>query len=256
MVMDEPHAVSAFDRAGSREGPLVVQYELCARGMSKLLPTGATMLDLGSGSGRYLAYLAERRPDIAIVGLELSEPMMRLGERMLEDARLASRVRFVRGDMTHCTDAVPARLDLLSSMLALHQLPSPRELHAALRQIAAIRAASGCAVWIWDLARLQDDTIMNEWLAQEADLDPLFVRDALASEAAAWTPEELEAALEQAGLGDLRHGLSRPPMLQVHWAGARGGAESDDADVWRDVAMPAALRRRTLALRFGFKGLP
>jgi tRNA (cmo5U34)-methyltransferase len=255
MVMDEPDAAAAFDRAGSEDGPLVAQYELCARGMSHLLGHAGTVVDLGSGSGRFLAYFAHRRPDAQVLGVELSEPMVSLGERTLTEEGLGERVRLVHADMTACEPLVPERLDLLSCMLALHQLPSAQVLADALRQIAKIRARTGCAVWIWDLVRLEDDLAIKQWMSQAADSDPLFHRDALASEAAAWTQAELTDALAQAGLEDLHHGFSRPPLLQVHWARALDGGHPAEPGEWHEVAISDALRRRVMGLRLGFSGL-
>ncbi len=253
--MDEPQAAAAFDRAGSGDGPLVPQYELCARGMSHLLPAGGTVVDLGSGSGRFLAYFAQRRPDAEVVGVELSGPMGELGKRMLFEEGLGERVRLIEADMTACEDVVPAQVDLLSCMLALHQLPSEVELLQALGQVAAIRGRTGCAVWLWDLVRLADDEAIKQWMAQAQDSDPLFHRDALASEAAAWTHDELTDALAQAGLDDLHHGISRPPLLQVHWALASEPKRTGQEGVWHEVAMSSALRRRVIGLRLGFSGL-
>jgi tRNA (cmo5U34)-methyltransferase len=255
MVMDEPRGAAAFDRAGSDDGPLVAQYEVCARRISDLLPADGTVVDLGSGSGRFLAYFAQRRADARVVGVELSRPMVELGERMLSEEGLGDRVALIQADMTACEQALPAQVDLLSCMLALHQLPSEVELLAALRQVAAIRKRTGCAVWLWDLVRLDDDAAIQQWMAQAPDSDPLFHRDALASEAAAWTHAELTDALSEAGLADLRHGISHPPLLQVHWIPGRGPEQTAAEGSWREVAMTSELRRRVIGLRMGFSGL-
>ena len=254
--MDEPAAVGAFDRAGSGDGPLMAQYELSARAIGKLLPVGGSVLDLGSGSARFLAYLAERRPDARIVGVELSLPMVELSRRTLAEEGLADRVRVVHADMTDCARLAPDDLGLLSCMLALHQLPSKTELSAALSQVAAIRGRTGCAVWLWDLVRLADAAEMEERMAQDPESDPLFHRDALASEAAAWTETELTSALEEAELGGLHHAVSQPPFLQVHWAPGRAAVEPAGDSAWRELAVPSTVRRRVIAMRLGFKGLP
>jgi SAM-dependent methyltransferase len=255
MVMDEPRAAVAFHQAGDHGGPLAAQYELCARGMSRLLRRDGIVMDLGSGSGRYLSYFAQRRADACIVGLELSDPMLTLGERMLADEHLHDRVRLMRGDMTDCAHLAPECVDLLSCMLALHQLPSEAMLVLALQQIAAIRERTGCAVWIWDLARLKDHAAMQEWLEGTGAQDPRFLRDALASEAASWTLIELMDALEDAGLPRLSHCSSRPPLLQAHWAPQRSAGASADEE-WRERPLPPEIVSRIAALRDGFDGLP
>lgn len=253
MVMHDPEASAAFHRAGTNGGPLVPLYEVCSRGIGKLLPAGGKVFDLGSGSGRFLAYLAQRRPDATLVGLELSPSMLELGERMLDSEGLSGRVGLVRGDMTSCPDLVPEGLGLISCMLALHQLPSEVELAGALAQVAQIREHTGCAVWLADIVRLADDGAMHEWMAASPDPDPLFWEDAFASEAAGWTQAELTAALEQAGLGDLRHAAS--PLLQVHWAPARGSEPQPDG-AWQELELPTEVRGAVIALRMGLRGLP
>jgi len=256
MLMDEPEAAAAFHRAGDDGGLLTPQYELCARGMSCLLPRDGVVLDLGSGSGRYLAYLAARRPDAQILGLELSEPMLALGEQLLAAKCLDDRVGLVPGDMTNFLDLAPERVDLLSCVLALHQLPSAAKMTRSLQQIATIRKQTGCAVWIWDFARLSDRGLMKECLSLAPDQEPLVLRDALASEAASWTLAELTDALDEAGLSDLQHCVSRPPFLQVHWATHHGASGSPDDAVWHEIAIPHAIRGMVTALRAGFGSLP
>jgi hypothetical protein len=180
--------------------------------------------------------------------------MLELGERMLASEGLSQRVRLVRGDMTSCLELVPPDLKLISCMLALHQLPSPIELAGALQQVAAIRARTGCAVWIADIVRLDDNAAMEQWMAQTPEPDPLFWEDAFASEAAGWTEHELTAALLDAGLDDLRHAAS--PLLQVHWALASAAAEPAADTAWQEVEMSSTLRARMIALRMGIRGLP
>jgi SAM-dependent methyltransferase len=256
MVMDEPDAAAAFDRAGRGSGPLVPVYELCARSISKLLPRDGTVLDLGCGSGRFLAYLAGRRPDARLLGIELSRSMLELGNEMLAAEGLSDRVELIEGDMTAFTELVHEPPQLVNCMLALHQLPGAAELSAALSQVASARERYGCAVWLADIARLEDDRVVKEWIALSPDSDPLFQQDALASEAAGWTPQELTVALQEAGLGDVNHSLS--PLLQIHWTGA-GDGEGEwaaNAELWREVSPSPDLRRRVMALRIGLQGLP
>lgn len=255
MVMDEPPAAAAFHEAGDLHGPLGPQYELCARGMSRLLRRDGVVMDLGSGSGRYLALLAQRRPDIRILGVELSVPMLTLGNRLLVGENLEGPVQLVHGDMTDCVRLMPERVDLLSCVLALHQLPSEAMLLSTLQEIATIRRETGCAVWIWDLARLKDPAVMRDWIGDGAGHDHLFLRDAMASEAASWTLAELTDALEDAGLSGFRHCSSNPPLLQVHWTPPKGGIPPVGDD-WCEGPLPPAVANRVEALRDGFAGLP
>jgi len=96
----------------------------------------------------------------------------------------------------------------------------------------------------------------RDWQGQASETDALFHRDALASEAAAWTMRELTDALGNARLGDLHHAGSQPPLLQAHWTPARDGEVSDGKADWHDVPLPGSVRGRVMALRLGFRGLP
>jgi SAM-dependent methyltransferase len=255
MVMDEPDAAAAFDRAGANGGPLLAQYELCARAMSSLLPLNGVVLDLGTGSARCLAHLAIRRPDVELYGVELSEPMLALGHRLLAEQNLGTRVHLTRGDITHSLDGTPPRVDLISCVLALHQLPTAADVVRALEHVAAIRAKTGCAIWLWDLARLSDNGVMSDWMSSGADPEALFLRDALASEAASWTFSELTDMLEDARLDGLRHCVARPPLLQAHWARRSAGGDYAQ-NAWRETPLSDELRAQVSTLRAGFQGLP
>jgi len=45
-----------------------------AKAISQLLPEGAQILDIGSGNGRLIGAIAELRPDLRLVGLEIRVP--------------------------------------------------------------------------------------------------------------------------------------------------------------------------------------
>lgn len=62
------------------------------------LPPGAHVLDVGSGGGQFTQYIADQRPDVSVVGIDLSQPQIdRAGKRM---SGYAGRVSFQLGDAT------------------------------------------------------------------------------------------------------------------------------------------------------------
>ncbi len=223
MVMDEPDSAREYDEAGAVAQ--VPFHHFNALAMSRLLPENGTVLDLGCGSGRLLARLARGRPDARIIGLDLSDPMLELGRELLKREGLASRVELRKGDITAFDDELPTPVDLVSCNYALHQLPEEGLVTRTLEAIRRAREKTGCAVYIFDLARLRHPRTWPAVLSMSKLPGPAFEADAIASERAAFTGSELRAKLERAGLIDLEHALARPlGENQVHWAPARGSA--------------------------------
>jgi ubiquinone/menaquinone biosynthesis C-methylase UbiE len=67
------------------------------------LPQGAHVLDVGSGGGLFSNYMADQRPDIHIVGIDLSQPQIRRASKRMR--AYTDRVSFQMGDATHLTFA-------------------------------------------------------------------------------------------------------------------------------------------------------
>jgi ubiquinone/menaquinone biosynthesis C-methylase UbiE len=70
-----------------------VATKLRARGFQ-----GGRIIDLGSGSGATALILAQEFPRSEIVGIDLSEPLLRLATQAAQSVGLASRVSFETGD--------------------------------------------------------------------------------------------------------------------------------------------------------------
>src|SRR5580765_6747073 len=83
-VMDDPGNVQAFHQEGASHGSLRPFYHFNALRISRMTPPGGFIIDFGSGSGQFLRYLGEMRPDVRILGLDLSDQMIALGNRMLQ----------------------------------------------------------------------------------------------------------------------------------------------------------------------------
>ncbi len=235
MVMDEPQGVAEYDRAGAEVQVPVHHFNALA--LSRLLPEGGTLVDLGCGSGRLLARLARGRPDAHLVGLDLSEPMLETGRQLLEKEGVANRVELRRGDITTFDDDLQGSPDVVSCNFTLHQLPSEDLVRGCLAAIARARERTGCRVYLFDLVRMRN---ASSWPTMMSLLNPppgdVFMHDAVASERAAFTFAELTELLEQAGLGDLRHARARPfGEYQVHWTA--GGDEAPPGP-WQDVQLP------------------
>ena len=239
-VMDEPLGVKEYDEFGAC-GEISV-HNLAARGISRLRPRGGTLLDLGCGTGRLLQRLATGRPDVQIVGLDLSEPMLETGLERLAREGFANRVELRRGDMTTFDAGVPERVDVVSSNFALHHLPDEETTTRCLEAIARTRSRMGSGVWILDFARLRHPAT---WPGMTSMIDwpgPVVHSDAIESERAAFSAGELTGLLERVGLGDLHHLLSRPlGEYQVHYAPSRDHPEPVTG-LWRETPLPRKVR--------------
>lgn len=62
------------------------------------LPQGARVLDVGCGGGKFTNYIADQRPDISIVGIDLSKPQIARAKKLLRG--YGDRVRIELGDAT------------------------------------------------------------------------------------------------------------------------------------------------------------
>lgn len=253
--MDDEESVAAFHTAH----PIyqLPAYRVNVEAMSRLLPEHGVVLDLGSGSGQLLTHLAQARPDVRAVGTDLADSMLATGRNLLREAGCADRVKLLQADMTALTIDLPERVDLVSTIWALHHLPTQEHLVQCLAQIERVRNRTGCAVWIFDFARLRRDATIQALI----DLDPQAPRqlreDGFASVRAAWSETELRAAMEQAGLGDLRGGRERIiGHVQAYHARARDGRSSGHDVRWTPHVLPAETMRLVRRLRRGLPSPP
>lgn len=235
MVMDELQGAVEYDQAGATV--LVPLHQFSALALSDLLPEGGTLVDLGCGSGRLLARLAQGRPDVRLIGLDLSEPMLDIGGQLLTQEGLADHVELRIGDITNFDAQLPECPDVVSCNLALHQLPSEELVGRCLEAIRRTRERTDCAIYISDLTRLRNSRTWPAILSNTHLPGPLLRRDGIASERAAFTFAELTSLIQQAGLTDLQHGHTRPlGEYQFHWIGPRNRAPR--AGCWHEVPLP------------------
>lgn len=250
-AMTDCESVDAFHAEGSATGGLLAVYHLNARAVSRLLPHAGEVVDLGSGSARYLMYLARCRPDIRMTGLDLSEEMVRLGARAIQAADLAGRVSLELGDMTDFSAGAPERVDMISSVFALHHLASRDDLRRSLEEIARVRRRTGCGVWIFDHSRPRNPRTAEDLSGLfTPDASPAFHRDSRNSLAAAWSFDELTKAIDEAGIGAFHHVRSSLLMpWQAHWLEPIGWSAGNPEPVWRGEPLPPRAARDFMGLR-------
>jgi SAM-dependent methyltransferase len=257
MVMDDAESVAYFHAGGGANPGMRAVYDLCARSIDALLPQGGRLLDLGIGSGRALSAVLHRRPDVHAVGVDLAPNMLDTARKLFAAEGLDDRVELVQADITALPESLTARSwDAVSCMWTLHQLPDVEVLGAALRQIAAVQRDTGAALWISDFARLKDPSACPAMLQCVDPHSPMGLRqDAIASEAAAFTRDELSAQLAAAGLGALSSGHATPlPYLQAYWMFGAKGKPAPGGQ--QHSALRGQPRREAALLRWGFTAKP
>lgn len=257
MVMNDAESVAQFHTGGASNPGMRAVYDLCARALDALLPPGGRLLDLGVGSGRALSAILRRRPDVTAAAVDLAPNMLSVAQGLFAAEGLSDRVDLVQADITALTESLcTAPWDAVSCMWTLHQLPDFDILRGALGQIAAVRRRTGAAVWISDFQRLRDPTTTPRMLVCVDPKSPEVLRkDAIASEAASFTIDELSKELIAAGLQDLSSGHSTPlPYLQAYWSfGAQG---KPTASIRTRGELRGQARREAALLRWGFTAKP
>jgi SAM-dependent methyltransferase len=248
MVMNHEQGVAEYDQAGATvELPL---HHCNALLLSALLPEKGVLLDLGCGSGRQLVRLALGRPDVRIIGLDLSGPMLDAGRRLLLREGLTDRVELRAGDLTNLDGELPGGLSMVSCSFALHHLPTDELVARVFRAIRVAREQTGCALYLFDFVRLRNSRSWPAMMSLAVVPGSAFLQDGIASERAAFTVPEIIDLLQRVGLRDLEHSQAGPlGEYQLHWA---KGRDVRAAGCWQDTPVPRGMRLVTRVLLRSF----
>ena len=255
-VMEISELVAEYHAGGEPGGSMRSVYETCALAISRLLPEGGKVVDLGAATARLAAVLAKHRPDAQIVAVDLSEEMVRAGQSALAAEGLDDRVTMKVGDMRSFGELVPDDVAVVSSSWALENLPTLDDMDRCLAEIAAVRERTGCAVWLFNFARLSSSRTYPALQNLVGGVTPLLARNGETGEAAALTSAEQQQHLEAAGLHDLNQAVFLPlPFLQAHWAPGPSTADAHQR-LWQRLPLPRQTRVDTAVLRAALRPLP
>ena len=189
-VMDTAEEASEYDSMDHTEPN--------ATFIARLLELGATgrFLDIGTGPGHIPLLVCDRVPDSHVTGVDLSKNMLLHAERHRTASDHAGRIEYHRMDAKDL-DLPDGHFDAVYSNTILHHIPDPRPfLTEALRMLRP-----GGALLIRDLYRPDSETRRDELVElYAAGASPNQRELFRASLHAAFTPDELRAIADEAGL--------------------------------------------------------
>ncbi len=160
---------------------------------------GERIVDLGCGPGNISFRLARRCPGSRVLGIDGAAAMLAIAQQRLQaDAKAGRTLRFHQARLP-CPELAGGFTAVVSNSL-LHHLHDPQVLWQTVRQLAA----AGAAIYVKDLRRPADQAGMEALVTlHAADAPPLLRRDYRHSLQAAFSREEVEAQLQEAGLEEL-----------------------------------------------------
>jgi len=132
---------AAYERFNTAEDSYSTNIEWpCIR---RLLPplAGKSVLDLGCGTGIFTFLLEQYAPQ-KLVGLDLSEEMLRIAARKAEEKHSAAQ--FILADAERCAEYVDAPFDFVFSSTTTHYI---EDLPAFFRSVCKCLKSGGCGVF-------------------------------------------------------------------------------------------------------------
>ncbi|NLI97796.1 methyltransferase domain-containing protein [bacterium] len=131
--LDPPRVVRAYDFM-NRMPPFKIIRRLFYNALSRLKPQG-TLVDVGCGPGYLLGVIARRIPSLHLVGVDLSDEILRQASRNLSDVAVL-KLTLMKGDSENLPLSSNS-VDYIVSTLSLHHWPHPEtafcEFHRVLK---------------------------------------------------------------------------------------------------------------------------
>jgi ubiquinone/menaquinone biosynthesis C-methylase UbiE len=212
LVMESVEQTASFAQAGDEEGVLAFLYVYNALQITTVLQAGDRVLDLACGPANQLLQIARLNPDVHFVGLDASPTMLACAQRTLARAQVRN-VELVQGDMTRLARCEDASIDCVISTMSLHHLPDVQALCATLQEVRRVLKPQG-RFYFTDFGRLKL-LRTQRFLADDLRQPAQFTEDYFNSMRAAFSVEELSAAVAQLGRAVQCHVTVLAPFLVV-----------------------------------------
>ncbi len=197
-ITNQADNVVQYDRV--METKLAISYAVAIETIyrARSNPFGGKALDVCCGPGHLSITMAKELRLDSLVGVDLSEPMVRIASANSASMGLP-QVTFRVGDATRLTDFSDGQFDLTTMMDAAHHLPNLEMLAEVFRELDRVTAADGLVV-VMDLVRLRTQAITERYIELlasdyvERGL-PAFKQDFEDSMYAAWLPQEIRQSV-------------------------------------------------------------
>lgn len=212
LVMESVAQASSFSQAGEDDGVLPFLYLYNALQITSLLQPGDRVLDLACGPAHQLAQVACLNPEVRFVGLDASPAMLECAQTTLARAQV-SNVELVQGDMTRLIGLEDGCMDGVICTMSLHHLPDHAALCTTLREVRRVLKPQG-RFYLVDFGRLKL-LRTQRFFADDLQQPPQFTEDYFNSLRAAFSVEELSAAVAPLGPDVQRHVTVLAPFLMV-----------------------------------------
>lgn len=196
LMTDEDQAI-AYANADFKE-PHNHFIKLLKESVGKRLPKSGMAIDLGCGAADISIRFAKMFPNYQIDALDGSAAMLSEGVKAVNATGSKQSINLIQAHLTETT-LVDHQYTLIFSNSLLHHLHEPMLLWNAIKN-----AKGNPAVFIMDLMRPETDGEVDTLVSMYAQGEPeILQRDFKNSLFAAFTPEEVELQVTNAGLGEL-----------------------------------------------------
>jgi len=159
-----------------------------------------------------LVQVARLNPEVRFVGLDASPAMLECAQTTLVRAHV-SNVELVQGDMTRLIGLEDGCMDGVICTMSLHHLPDHAALCTTLREVRRVLKPQG-RFYLVDFGRLKL-LRTQRFFADDLRQPPQFTEDYFNSLRAAFSVEELSAAVAPLGPDVQRHVTVLAPFLMV-----------------------------------------
>jgi len=206
-----PSAAQFYDEHARRFMGSV--YRRFARKAAGLVPAGARVLDVGTGTGRLAIELAGTRPDLHVTGVDISEDMLGIARQNAARGGLHDNIEFRQAPAA----ALPfpdGYFALVTSNASLHLWANPVKV---LDEMARVTAPGGYCL-VRDNLRLGVFCPFLSLVGRAMRMSKAQRRLWLEAIRASYTPAEVKAILRKSALKDARVSIAPDLLyLDVAW---------------------------------------